>query len=288
MIHRPAGRWPNPALTHPAQIHRLCRVVSQTPRISVLLSCYNNARFVAKKLAEIRAQTLFSQAEFLFIETASPERERELFAPFCREFSNCRVIATDDRRTLYQAWNLGWAEARAPLVCYSNMDDAMHPLLLETVVAAMEARRLDVCSTLIAKQEMDAGWNDWDAARIVKLPLSTRLGPFAAWRRELRASLGGFDERFIAAADKEFWHRIARANLRVGLVPQILYLYTRNPASLSQDVRKSERWQKEKALLAETKPAWPAALRWRIRAIRAWRSLVPSFGFVPLPAGGRR
>jgi GT2 family glycosyltransferase len=261
--------------------------VSQTPRISVLLSCYNNARFVAKKLAEIRAQTLFPQAEFLFIETASPERERELFAPFCREFPNCRVIATDDRRTLYQAWNLGWAEARAPLVCYSNMDDAMHPLLLETVVAAMESRRLDVCSTLIAKQEMDAAWNTWDAARIMKLPLSTRLGPFTAWRRALRGSLGGFDERFIAAGDKEFWHRIAQANLRVGLVPQILYLYTRNPGSLSQDVRKSERWQKEKALLAEMKLTWPASLRWRIRAIRALRAAVPSFGFVPLPEGGR-
>jgi len=38
-----------------------------------------------QKLAEIEAQTWFAHAEFLFIETASPERERELFTPFCRE-----------------------------------------------------------------------------------------------------------------------------------------------------------------------------------------------------------
>jgi biofilm PGA synthesis N-glycosyltransferase PgaC len=115
--------------------------VTASPRISVLISCYNNARFVAKKLAEIRAQTWFDHAEFLFIETASPERERELFSPFCAQHPNCRLLALDERKSLYEAWNIGWREARASLVCYSNMDDAMHPLLLEQIVTAMERER---------------------------------------------------------------------------------------------------------------------------------------------------
>src|SRR5690349_5816495 len=142
------------------------RDVNRAPRISVLISSYNNARFVAKKLAEISAQTIFDEAEFLFIETASPERERELFAPFCREHANCRVIATNERRTLYQAWNIGWREARAPIVCYSNMDDAMHPLLLEKVAREMEKRSPDVCTVLIAKQPMDEQWNSWESKRV--------------------------------------------------------------------------------------------------------------------------
>ena len=112
--------------------------MTASPRISVLISCYNNACFVAKKLAEIRAQTWFDRAEFLFIETASPGRERELFEPFCREHSNCRLLALDERKSLYEAWNIGWREARASIVCYSNMDDTMHPRLLELVVTAME------------------------------------------------------------------------------------------------------------------------------------------------------
>ncbi len=255
--------------------------VNRAPRISVLISSYNNARFVAKKLAEVSAQTLFNHAEFLFIETASPERERELFEPFCREHPNCRVIATDERRNLYEAWNLGWREARAPIVCYSNMDDAMHPRLLESVVREMEARPLDVCTTLIVKQPMDEEWNSWEPKRLAKLPLSTRFGPFTAWRNELRNALGEFDERFLAAGDKEFWSRIARAKLSVGLIPKILYLYTRNPGSLSLALRKTERWQKEKALLNEMKLTWPASLRWQVRTIRARRAVQPRFGIVP-------
>ncbi len=256
--------------------------MTDAPRISVLISSYNNARFVAKKLAEIKAQTWFDRAEFLFVETASPERERALFEPFCREHPNCRVIAIDDRKTLYQAWNLGWRETRAPIVCYSNMDDAMHPRLLEELVIAMERERWDAATVLIAKQPMDARWNDW--SRVNELSLSTRPGPFGAWRRESSERIGWFDERFVAAGDKEFWSRIAAANLRVGLIPKVLYLYTRNPQSLSLAARQSEKWQREKALLAETDPQWPAALRRRIRWIRFARALMPSRYSVGLPA----
>lgn len=257
------------------------RTVSDAPRISVLVSSYNNARFVEKKLAEIKAQTWFARAEFLFIETASPERERELFAPFCREHPNCRVIALDERKSLYQAWNIGWREARAPIVCYSNMDDATHPRLLEEVVTAMECERWDAATVLIAKQPMDTRWNDW--SRVNELSLSTRPGPFGAWRRELSESVGWFDERFVVAGDKEFWSRLASAKLNLGLIAKVLYLYTKNPQSLSQEARTSEKWQREKALLAETKPQWPPALRRRIRWIRFARALMPSRYSVATP-----
>ena len=257
------------------------RAVSDAPRISVLISSYNNARFVEKKLAEIKRQTWFAEVEFLFIETASPERERELFAPFCHEHPNCRVIATDERKSLYEAWNIGWREAKAPIVCYSNMDDAMHPRLLENVVTAMERERWAAATVLIAKQPMDAHWNDWSRAN--GLSLSTRPGPFGAWRRELSDSVGWFDERFVVAGDKEFWSRLAAANLRVGLIPKVLYLYTRNPESLSLNTRRTEQWQQEKVLLADTEPEWPAALRRRIRWIRLARKLMPSRYSVAVP-----
>jgi cellulose synthase/poly-beta-1,6-N-acetylglucosamine synthase-like glycosyltransferase len=258
-----------------------CRFVTGTPRISVIISSYDNARFVSKKLAEIQAQTIFAEGEFLFIETASPGKERELFAPFCREHSNCRLITTDERKTLYQAWNMGWRQARAPLVCYSNMDDAMHPCLLESVSEAMERNRWDACTVLIGKQSIDERWNDWSRAR--RLPLSTRPGPFTAWRRELCNTVGYFNEQFIAAGDKEFWGRLSSTGARVGLIPKVLYLYTRNPESLSLAARKQEQWQREKALLAENRAEWPAAIRRRIRWIRLVRKFAPGRFAVPLP-----
>jgi hypothetical protein len=162
------------------------------------------------------------------------------------------------------------------------MDDAMHPCLLEEVATGMDSRRWDVCTVLIAKQPMDKQWNDW--SRAARLPLSTRAGAFAAWRRELSERVGWFDERFAVAGDKEFWHRLAAAHLRIGLVPKILYLYTRNPESLSAATRQSERWQNEKALLAQTGSAWPAALKRQIQFIRLLRTIRPSRYVAELPS----
>ena len=262
-----------------------CRSVTGTPRISVIISSYDNARFISKKLAEIQAQTIFPACEFLFVETGSPGKERELFAPFCAQHPHCRLIVTDERKTLYQAWNMGWRAATAPVVCYSNMDDAMHPCLLERVSDAMQRRQWDACTVLIAKQSMDAQWNDW--SRAIRLPLSTRPGPFAAWRRDLSERIGWFDERFAAAGDKEFWGRLVAAGLRVGLIPRVLYLYTRNPESLSIAARRSEQWQREKELLAAMTPEWPASIRRRIRCIRLLRAFVPSRYAASLPEGTR-
>jgi GT2 family glycosyltransferase len=216
------------------------------------------------------------------VETASPEKERDLFAPFCRAHPNCRLLATDERKTLYQAWNLGWKEARAPLVCYSNMDDVMHPRLLEEVITAMHRASWDACTVLIAKQPLDERAGDW--SRAPELPLSTRPGPFTAWRRELSGKIGWFDERFRAAGDKEFWGRLASAGLRVGLIPKVLYLYTHNPQSLSAATRQADGpWQQEKAWIAGSASRWPAALQRRIRWIRIARKIAPARFIVPLP-----
>lgn len=246
------------------------------PAISVLVSTYADRRHVPRKLAELRAQSAFADAEFIFLETASPERERELIEPFCAMHGNCRLLATDTRLSLYQAWNLGWRAARAPLLCYSNMDDAMHPRLLERVVETMRRRRLDACTTLIARQTPADDLTDFSPARLRRLPLLLRPGPFSAWRADLAARVGMFDEAYAIAGDREFWSRLGRADLRLGVVAQVLYLYTSDPASLAH--AGSARRREEKRLMAgvHARAGWPARLKWRLRAARLRRRLCPA------------
>lgn len=254
-----------------------------TPRISVLISTYNNRRFVEKKLREARRQSIFDQAEFLFLETASPERERELLQPFCATHPNCRLLATDDHRTLYAAWNLGWDAARAPLLCYSNMDDAMHPRLLEHVATALERRGWDACSVLIAKQlAEDAALDTWSRSRMARLPLSLRPGPFTAWRADLKERFGQFDGRFAVVGDRDFWSRLIARRMKFGLVPKVLYLYTKSPEQLSKGGYHSTRREQEEKLLRE-KPypiRWSMRMRNQIVVLRYLRRLFPAW-FIP-------
>ena len=249
---------------------------NQSFEISVLISTYNDRDLVDKKLREIEAQTAFSRSEYIFVEPASPGNERELLEPFCEKNENCRLIALDERVGLYQAWNLGWAAASAPLVCISNMDDAMHPELLERVLLDAQCREWDVATVLIAKQSVDAEWNSWEVSRLRKLDLSMRPGAFFVWKRELiKERMGMFDERLELIGDKDFWARAASANCKMGLIPKILYLYTKHSAQLSKRVEFKSKKRAERVLCCDKDypHVWPAKLRRKVSWIRWLRTL---------------
>lgn len=243
--------------------------------ISVLISTYDDRALVEKKLLEIQQQTAFERAEFIFIEPDSPGREREVLEPFCELRANCRLIQLEERVSLYRAWNLGWEAATAPLVCISNMDDAMHPQLLERVLSGMQQNIWDVATVLTAKQSIDEDWNSWALDRVSRLEINTRPGAFFAWKRELQESLGMFDERLELIGDKDFWARIDSASLKVGLIAEMLYLYTTHPAQLSKRVEFKTKKRAERALCADKSypHVWPSKLHRKVRWVRWLRKL---------------
>ena len=80
----------------------------------------------------------------------------------------------------------------------------MHPRLLESVLDEKSKRDFDLLSVLIAKQGIDSNWNSFAPARLKRLALSTRPGPFFVWRRDLKNDFGMFDERLELVGDKDF------------------------------------------------------------------------------------
>lgn len=248
---------------------------SDSYKISVIISTYDDRAFVEKKLAEVRDQTIFDQCEFIFIESASPGKERELLEPFCVANQNCCLIKLEERVTLYKSWNIGWSEARAPLVCISNMDDTMHPRLLEFVALNMNSKKWDVATVLTAKQKLSEGTNTWHRDRIAKLDLSTRPGVFFAWRRELSSQIGMFDESLSIVGDKDFWSKVLSANLRVGLIRKVLYLYTKHDGQLSKRTEFLEARDLENRICEKKqyRYQWPSSIRRGVRIMRLFRKL---------------
>ena len=188
-------------------------------------------------MVEIQKQTIFEDVEFLFIETASPEKERELIFPYTQKYENIKLITTEDRRSLYQAWNMGWQEAQAKLICYSNMDDALHPECLQKVSETMESEPdVDICSVMIARQHNGSPGevDSFDSKRLRKLTIGRRPGPFSAWRTNLKNKIGMFNEDYLIISDMEFWTRIADAKLNAKLIRKVLYLYSIADTQLSK------------------------------------------------------
>ncbi len=243
--------------------------------ISVIISTFDDRKYIEKKLLEVQRQTAFERAEFIFIEPASPGRERELLEPFCEEHPNCRLITSEECLSLYQAWNVGWEAATAPIICISNMDDAMHPHLLAEVIDGMAQNAWDITSVLIAKQGVDEEMNSWNHQRLARLELSTRPGPFFAWRTDLRGRVGMFDESLVLVGDKDFWSRMIDSGLKVGVISKVLYLYTKHATQLSKrgefrSLKKMDRNSCENKVYPQL---WPTAYTNQVRWARVLRKL---------------
>lgn len=193
--------------------------------------------------------------------------------PFCEQYPNCSLIALEERKTLYEAWNIGWTVATAPIICYSNMDDVMHPLLLESVVNKMEKKHWDACTTLIIKQNLsEVKEGNWSVKNLKNLPLSLRPGPFTAWRSCLKETIGMFDTQLIVAGDKDFWARMLATRLKIGLISKVLYLYAKEPQhQLSKSIEGRKIRKQEEALLVTSKHypiKWSYWLKWKIVLLR--------------------
>lgn len=240
------------------------------PSISVIISTYDDRDLVEKKLREIKQQSTFDVVEFIFVETASPGNERELIEPFCEENPNCILLTLDERINLYAAWNLGWEASSAPFVCISNMDDTMHPDLLSKVVKYMNNSQNDVASVLISKEPLGTNWGDLRLRRLRACTISLRPGPFFAWKKELREEIGMFDSDMTIAGDKDFWARADHAGLKLGLLSELLYLYSKHSNQLS----KSAAFESRKAddmLLVQSKDyphIWPVRIKKKLRLER--------------------
>ena len=242
----------------------------EQPSISVIISTYDDRNLVEKKLREIKQQSSFDVVEFIFVETASPGKERELIKPFCEENPNCSLLALDERLNLYAAWNLGWEASSSPYVCISNMDDTMHPDLLSKVIKYMDNSQNDVASVLISKEPLGTNWNDLMLRRLRDCTISLRPGPFFVWKRKLREEIGMFDSGMTVAGDKDFWARAGHVGLKLGLLPELLYLYSKHSNQLSKSTAVESR-KAEDMFLAQSKDyphVWPVQIQKKLRMER--------------------
>lgn len=107
-----------------------------TPRVSVILNCYNHEAYVAEAIESVLAQS-FADFELIVIDNGSTDGTREVI----EAFADPRIhrILHDTNETLSRRLNQGMAAARGELVCVLYSDDYMLPDKLERQVAQFAA-----------------------------------------------------------------------------------------------------------------------------------------------------
>ncbi|MBF2026251.1 MAG: glycosyltransferase family 2 protein [Oscillatoriales cyanobacterium C42_A2020_001] len=111
-------------------------MISESPKVSVIIPNYNHARFLPKRITSILNQT-YQNFEVIYLDDASTDNSNEVFSDFASHPKIRSYLNTINTGNPFKQWNKGVQAAKGEYVWIAESDDFADPKLLETLVNAL-------------------------------------------------------------------------------------------------------------------------------------------------------
>jgi glycosyltransferase involved in cell wall biosynthesis len=257
------------------------------PRVTVILPCRNEARYIAACLDSIITGAYpLEQLEILVVDGNSTDDTRTVVRDYAKQHAQVRLL-DNPRRIVPTALNIGVRAATGDIIARIDAHAVYPPEYLPRLVAALEESGADNVGGCMITLPADGTATAQAIAIALSHPFGVgnshfRIGarearfvdtvPFGCFRRDIFTKVGMFDEELVRNQDDEFNSRIVRRGGKIRLVPDVVcYYYARG--SLRKLARMFYQYGAFKPLVAR-----------KVGRIMTLRQLVPA-GFVSALVG---
>ena len=127
-----------------------------TPLVTVLVPMYNRQQYIEDCVRSVQAQS-WGEWELLLVDDGSTDDTVKLCRTMAQADSRIRLVFSD-HGGVSRARNQGLELARGKYVFFLDSDDVIHPLLLETLVLAMERQGTPIAGSL-RHHVPERGWH---------------------------------------------------------------------------------------------------------------------------------
>jgi glycosyltransferase involved in cell wall biosynthesis len=204
-----------------------------SPRISVVIPCYNLGAYVHEAVDSVLAQTL-DDLEIIVINDGSTDPHTvDVLSTLDRP--KTRVITTENRG-LAAARNLGIRASTGRYLCALDADDLLVPTYFERAVPILDATpELAFVSTWLE----NFGDEQWlwkqDRCDLPALLAECTVSTASLVRRSAVQAVGGFDEKMPAQGyeDWDLWISLVEKGFTGTILPEALFRYRRRAGSMS-------------------------------------------------------
>jgi glycosyltransferase involved in cell wall biosynthesis len=214
-------------------------------RVTAIVSTYKSALFIEGCLQDLISQTLYAknEIEIIVIDSASPQNEGDIVKQYAKKHPHIVYLRTNERETLYAAWNRGIGLAHGKYITNANTDDRHRPDAFEILARTLDNNPdfgMAYGDCLITETNNETfQCNSAKSAYI--FPACSTLqalarqffGPQPMWHASSHEIVGWFDDSYTVQGDYDFFMRIA---WKLGgiHVPELLGLYCRRPDSVER------------------------------------------------------
>jgi succinoglycan biosynthesis protein ExoA len=204
-------------------------------RVSVVIPCYNEERFIGKALNNLADQYDHDRYEIIVVDGFSEDRTREVIAEFKRRRPDVDVKLIDNpARKIPTALNLGIGAARGEIIARLDAHAVASPGYIRRSVEVLRQDGVgavgmpcQVCpgaDTLMAKaiaMAVSHPFGIGDAKYRLRKGAAEQEAvdtvAFACFKKDLWREIGGFDEELLTNEDYDFNYRV-RVNGRAVLL----------------------------------------------------------------------
>lgn len=208
------------------------------PAVSVVVPCFNHARFLPRAVQCILAQT-FADWEAIVVDDGSTDDTPQVGA----QFTDSRVrYIRQENRGLSGARNAGIRAAEGRYLAFLDADDEWEPRFLETCHSILSAlggvAAVVTLSSFIDERGQvlpQSGGQIVEPASFGNRLLEGGFFPVHAVlvRADVVRSVGMFDESLTSVEDWDLWLRIVRHGAKVAGTPHVLARYRVSTNSMS-------------------------------------------------------
>jgi succinoglycan biosynthesis protein ExoA len=197
-------------------------------RVSVVIPCYNEERFIGKALHNLADQYDLERYEIIVVDGLSEDRTRDVIAEFRRSRPDISIKLIDNpARSISTSLNIGIKAAQGDIIARLDAHAVASPGYIRRSV---EVLREDGVGVVGMPCQVCPG-ADTPMAKAIAMAVSHPFGigdakyrlrrgaadqeavdtvAFACFKKDLWRQLGGFDEELLTNEDYDFNYRVRR------------------------------------------------------------------------------
>ncbi|GIK61339.1 MAG: glycosyltransferase [Ignavibacteriota bacterium] len=210
-------------------------MTNPNPVVSAIISTYNSEKFIEGRIVDLLEQTIADRIEIIIVNSGSAENEGKIIQPYLRNYTNVHYLRTEQRESIYKAWNRGIKVANGKYITNANTDDRLKKDALEILASHLEKNpkvaivSADQKYSYTSNEKFDEikrnkirRWNDFSITRLLEASLT---GPQPMWRASLHLEDEiWFDENLEVAGDYDFACKVA-LKYKLYHIPKVLGSY---------------------------------------------------------------
>ncbi|HLG19528.1 MAG TPA: glycosyltransferase [Bdellovibrionota bacterium] len=203
----------------------------KTPKVSVIIRCFNEAHHIEKLLSELARQS-YRHFEILVVDSGSTDQTVELAGKY-----SCRILHIERRKFSFGAsLNLGCRNAQGEIICtisahaYPSDREWLKHLIApfsDAQIGVAYGRQRGAESTKFSEHRIFRKWFPEEAAPSANGPFCNNAN--CAVRRSVWKELL-YDESLTGLEDIEFAQRVIQRGLKVRYVPSASVVHVHEEA----------------------------------------------------------